>query len=136
MIDFLTEIQKQVYSRLIANTSLQTYVVARVYDNLPQEEVFPYVVIGNDEIKDRSSHTTNGVTATIEIRCWTQEQRSFKQAKEILHIIFEELHDKVLNISGSATVTMRRDMQTCFLEDDNETIQGIIRLEAFLSEDI
>lgn len=45
------ELQKAIYQILAASLPLQAIVASRIFDEVPQGEDFPYIVIGDDDLK-------------------------------------------------------------------------------------
>ncbi|MDP2124787.1 MAG: DUF3168 domain-containing protein, partial [Parvibaculum sp.] len=48
-------LQKAVYAALSADTVLAALVAARIYDNPPDDAGFPYLTLGENEMRDWST---------------------------------------------------------------------------------
>jgi len=120
------EIQTAVYQRLLALDPLQALVGARVYDNVPQNTEFPYVVIGDDTQVPWDDDVKLGAESTLTIHAWSRYAGRL-EAKRILQAIYDGLHNYRLTVTGAHTVLCQAEYQETFLDPDGMTRHGVIR---------
>lgn len=127
------EYQKRVYEILSASPALTAIVGTRIYDRVPDDAQFPYVVIGVAEFNGRDSHTHSGWTASITLAAWTQNLGR-NQAFQILEIIETLLHNQTLGANGWHELSFRRDFSRVLAQDDNVTYEGVLRFNLLTGE--
>jgi hypothetical protein len=126
-VDIMLDVQKEVYDLLIADAGVDALVNNRIYDNIPEQETFPYIVIGrNDTFDDHGSHTTNGFSGDLQIDVW-DNGRGAKTTKQVMAAIYTVLHKTELTITGHSTINLRRASTSTLIEDDGVTYHGISR---------
>lgn len=114
-----TDIQAAIYTKL---ASLST----TVYDDVPQNAAFPYVVIGDDTSIPLDDDCGSGFESTITLHVWSI-YKGRKQVKDIMGAIYAALHRQDLTITGGYLITMNFDYQDSFLDPDGVTRHGVIR---------
>lgn len=76
------QLQKAISARLIDENIAE----GRIYDMPPPSSKFPYIVLGEDEMKSWNSHTTKGYELRILLHVFSREEgraRIKKMAQEI-----------------------------------------------------
>jgi hypothetical protein len=126
------KVQLAVYSRLTSDVALMA-LVSGVYDHIPQDQAFPFVVIGEDDYIGRDSHTTNGYSVGFRISVWS---RGFgrKGCMQVMEAVDALLHNKDFSISGWNILNLRRDLSQIIVDSDSVTYQGIMRYSLLLGE--
>lgn len=113
-------IQRAVYMRL------STMLEVDVWDDVPDNPSFPYVVVGDDTALDWSGDWYLGTDATITIHVWsTQSGRS--QTKQIQQEIDDALNRHHLEVEDFHVVTIHREYTETLLDPDGETRHGVQR---------
>jgi hypothetical protein len=123
-------LQKAIYDKLIASTGLMS-LVSGIFDHVPQNTVFPYVVIRNIASSDLSNLAKSGVETSVIINIWSREAGN-KQTANIMEIIYGLLHDGSLVMSGKNVFAVRIVKTSIELENDGWTYQGIMELRAVI----
>lgn len=132
-------LQKAVYERLSAYTGLTDLLAAdpafadtpAVYDHVPQEAAYPYVVIGDDYPLEWDTDTTTGTDTEMTIHVWSRF-RGRKETKQIQDAIYAALHRHELVVDGAHTVSIEFEDARSFVEDDGLTRHGVISVRALL----
>ncbi len=106
-----------------------------IYDGVPQDSVFPYVVIGEDTIRPFDTMTEDGAEATITIHTWDSPDADadaigFSLTKRIMSAIVDALDQASLSVSGHTLVLMRHEFQNTFRDTDGLTVHGVQRFRA------
>lgn len=97
-----------------------------VYDNVPQDAAFPYVVIGDDISTPFDDDCGVGANTLVTIHVWSV-YRGRQEVKNIMALIYAALHRVQLPLSNGYTVTCNFDWQHSMLDPDGVTRHGIIR---------
>lgn len=130
------ELQKTLWTELTADTALMALVTG-VFDSaaVPQNEVFPYVTIGEATFTDRSSHTHRGFAAEVTIHVWDQsDNRGRKKVQEIQAQIDRLLHTVNICIDGWNIINFRQVFVEVIVDADNVTMHGIQRFNLMIGE--
>jgi hypothetical protein len=104
----LTEIQQAIYSRLTGDATLMGKITG-VFDQVPENQPFPYVTIGEYTSVPFRTMTRFGEEVTVTLHIWSQ-YNGFKEALDILDDMNRLLADK-----EDITVT-GYDLVACFYE--------------------
>lgn len=120
------ELQKSVYAALQASASLQALIgnPCRVYSDVPHQTPFPYLTIGLMQEDDFSSSETQLSEINFDLHAWSRTA-SNKEARDILSVVHDILHDQTLALSGYTLVNLRHQSTLVFKDDDAETMHGV-----------
>ena len=114
------EIQTAVYSRLTSQLS------ETVYDDVPQDPTFPFVVIGDDTGIPFDTDDTTGTESTLTIHVWSRyDGRS--EVKGIMSDIYDALNRHSLSVTGANTIDCLYEFGETMLDPDMETRHGVMR---------
>jgi len=138
-------LQKAIYSRLKANVALTDRLEETgggLYDNVPDETVYPRVVIGDDTLVDWDTDTSFGAEMTLTIHVWTGSPKGAEQViaagrrevKELMALVYQALHEVDLAVESFDTVFIRREFSTSMVEGDGATRHGVMRFRAIVTE--
>ena len=116
----MQEVQAAIYTRLASVLSVD------VWDDVPQQPEFPYVVIGDDTAVDWSADAYIGTDATLTIHVWSR-QSGRSETKAIQQEIDEALNRFELVVDGLDVVTLHREFSQTMLDPDGRTRHGVQR---------
>ena len=123
------ELQKAIYQILAASLPLQAIVAGRIFDEVPQGEHFPYIVIGDDDLKPWDLDCKLGFEALITIHAFSR-YKGRKEAKEIGAKIYDLLHNASIVTDNFTSAVCVSDMQTTMVEGDGVTRHLVARFRA------
>lgn len=126
------EIQGAIYQRLIGYAPL-TALVTAIYDDVPEDKVYPYVVIGDDTAVPFDTDTSLGTEATITLHVWSRYP-GMSETKRIQGAIYDALARQQVSVSGAVTLDLMPDYQEAMRDPDQETRHGVIRFRLLLSD--
>ena len=135
-----TSTQKAIYDILTGDAQLQTLLGGtvsdkKVYDFVPDKQVFPFVTIGEGKWEDRGSHTLEGLKSELIINVWYRApNRGRLKVQDIQKRIDELLHVQDPCIEGWNIVVLRRKFVDIIVEDDNVTLHGIQTFNIMIGE--
>ena len=103
--------------------------ITGVFDDVPENTVYPYVVIGeetatNIDTKDKDAHEH-----TLTIHVWSQ-YRGRKEIKNIMSSVYTTLHNASITVSGASLVNIRHEFENTLTEADGITRHGVMRFRA------
>ncbi len=115
-----SQIQKAVF------TVLTSALNVPVFDNVPQDTKYPYVVVGDDTSVPWDTDDSTGTEATVTIHAWSQ-YRGRAEVKALLAQIYDALHRQDIAIEDVHVIESIAEFQQTVVESDGLTRHGIIR---------
>ena len=140
-MDATWELQKALKTALAANSTLIALLAEgakSIFDDVPEEEHFPYVTVGDIQSNANETDTELGQEHIVTINTWvarsdraggTAGYEGRKLARDIVSAIYDALNHASLTLSGFAFVNMLYQFSDAFREDE-DTYRGTIRFRA------
>lgn len=122
------EVQKAVFEAF--NNSPGTDFT--VYDDVPEDAEFPYIVIGETTTVPFRTKDSDGFEVSIIIHCWSRFDGR-EEVKQMMGQAYNVLHDSDLNVDGFDTCYCYWEFNEVFLESDGRTRHGIQRFNLTIS---
>lgn len=122
-------LQKAIVERLQNDGALIQKINKRVYDVTPPNPIFPYVVLGQDTIKSWNSKTSLGHDISFVVHVFTRD-KSRMEMKDIIEKIIDALTLNPLCLEKYSIVQLVPELFQSFVELDQMTCHGIIKLHA------
>ena len=119
------EVQTAIYNTLSGDATLAALVTG-IYDHVPQETTYPYVVIADMMMEEFDTQTWDGALMTLNVHVWSRK-RGRKECMTIFGHLRRLLHDQDLVVSGHCHVLCQRDYSEVFLDPDGVTRHGVMR---------
>ena len=126
----------------LAANALQSAIFARltgqlgptpVYDFVPQDSAFPYVVIGADTSVPADTKTNDGQEFTLTIHVW-DKAAGRKSVKTTMEAVYTALHNHPLAVTGFSTVILRCEYAETMQEqaegEGDHYYHGVLRFRA------
>jgi hypothetical protein len=124
-------LQQAVYAALAADAGVAALAGARIYDAVPREAAFPYLVIGDGSEADWSTKTDRGSAVTLIIRAWSRGAGQ-KEARQLAEAVRACLDGATLAL-GSGTLIAWNYLNTTQARDsDGVTRRADIRYRALI----
>ena len=127
---FSFELGSSVYAKLTANAPLMSTVTG-VFDDVPENTEYPYIVVGEETSADFGSKDKDGRQYTVTIHVWSRF-RGLKETKQIMAKIYDLLHNVDLTVSNCIFVNIRQEFTSTMLDSDGITRHGIMRFRVVL----
>lgn len=125
----LLALHKAQYDRL--TTALPT---RRIYDNLPEQVEFPYIVMGEASGRDWSDKFAAGQVVFSTIHIWSRYPGR-KEAAEIQDQVLQALTSAPLDLGPSFRAAFNGlDMSEIIIDIDGTTRHGIVRIRYLIEE--
>ncbi len=125
------EIQVSIYEELTGYYHLSSMVGDRIYDRVPQNSDYPYLVLGDDTSLPWDTDNTTGSENTLTLHVWSRYYGR-KEVKDIMKAIYDCLHRKNIEVSGAHTVLCQHEFSESFLDPDGITTHGVIRFRIII----
>lgn len=135
-MSFETAVQTTLYTVLSNNAPLNA-IVQGVYDDVDDDQEFPYVVIGESFHNEADTFDTFGDDVTVSIHSWSDSQtaRGRKEVKEIQGAIYTALHRYSGIVAGYHIIAI--DWQSSeTLVDDGNTRHGVQNFRVLLDLEV
>lgn len=129
----LLKVQIAMIDALKGNTTLNDKVGGRIYDEVPNTEVFPFIAIGSHTEEIYNTFDRFGREAVITINIWSQ-YKGYKEALEILELINQTLDYQNISITDNDLVYIRYDDSSTIREPDGRTRQIAARFRVITQE--
>ncbi len=129
--DSLWPLQAALHAALTGDATLQGFLgnPARVYDHVPQDSAFPYLVIGESHGGPFDTKTESGMEQRLTIHAWSR-YRGLKETKEIMAAVSAALDGQSLTVAGHALILLSHESSATFLDPDGLTRHGVQRFRA------
>ena len=126
------DLQSILYSTLNGDSTLDGIVGNnRIFDNVPQDTDYPYVVIGNINVINRGTKSLDGNEYNVDIDVWST-YRGKKEISEAMERIYELLHDTTYTVSGANMVISQVRNTITLVENDGITRHGVLTLSVIV----
>ncbi len=122
-------LQQAVFTALNGNVSGIDSANVSVYDDVPENTVYPYVVIGEETAANNGTKDLDGIEHTLTLHVWSQ-YRGRREIKEIMQSVYQLLHDAAITVSGASLVNIRQEFNNTLMENDGITRHGVMRFRA------
>ena len=126
------DLQTILYSTLDNDSTLDGIVGNnRIFDNVPQDTDYPYVIISNESATNIGTKTLDGNEYSVDIEVWSQ-YRGKKEIKDAMERIYTLLHDTSYAVSGANMVVSQVRNVVTLTESDGITRHGVIALSVIV----
>ena len=124
-------LQQAIYAALAASPDLQALIgdPPRLFDFVPRDSDFPYVVIGDAIQSDWSTATEDGTEHQLTINVWSRST-GHKEAKAIAEVIRAVLNNAALSVSGATLIDIRHLATDFARQPDGQTYRASLRFRA------
>ena len=122
-------LQQAIFSTLnsASITDYENHAITGVFDDVPENTAYPYVVIGEETSINAATKTLDAHEHTLTIHVWSQYRGGMRDVKVIMQQIFTALHNSDITVSGASLVNIRHEFEQVLLEQDGITRHGIMR---------
>ena len=143
---FANPIQQGIYTALINSAPLDALLArhhaidrAAIYDYVPQpgtsgdDDLYPMVTIGEDNLNDWSTDTESGADASAMVHVWSRSG-GWSQPKQVSAAVYDALHRQELTIPDAYLVTCEFEMAENMRDPDGLTLHVAMRFRILVDE--
>ena len=125
------ELQGLIVQTLKADADVNALVQGRIFDRVPEKELFPYVSYAGDYEIEADADCIYGSDLFVQLDAWSR-QVGFPEVKRICHAVRDALHDKELSLAENAMVLIQCQQIRIVRDPDGLTNHGIVEVNAFV----
>lgn len=123
------DLQSAIYSTLSGDSTLDGLIGdGKIFDDVPQNTSYPYIVIGLETTRDEGTATLDGKIYNVDIHVWSQ-YRGQKQIKEVMERLHNIFNNSTISVSGANSVMSYVVSATTLIEGDRITRHGIVNID-------
>jgi hypothetical protein len=122
-------LQSAVFAALSGDATMQSLIDTRLYDAVPRNPVFPYVVLGDDKETNAGTATEEGSEHIFTIAAWSRHG-GHAESKSIADAIRFRLNNATLSLDGHALVDLRFLDCEYARDSDGHTYSATLRFRA------
>jgi hypothetical protein len=123
-------LQKAAYAALVGNPALTSLLGgARIYDDVPQDAAFPYVVLDQMRLNDWSTCTERGAEHILMLHLWSRYDGK-SEVHAIADAIRTVLDDAELTLDDNRLVNLAHQYSDLQRDPDGETWHAVMRFRA------
>lgn len=124
------DLQKSAYAVLASDSALLEMLGGEaIYDHVPQNAAFPYIVIDQMQLRDWSTGTENGAEHVLMLHVWSRYAGK-REAYDIADAIRALLDDAELTLDGHRLINLTHQYSDLKRDPDGETYHGVLRFRA------
>ena len=124
------DLQTTAYAALAADAALLTLLGGeRLYDHVPQNAPFPFIVIDQMQVRDWSTGTERGSEHVLMLHVWSRYEGK-REAYEIADAVREVLDGAELTLGDHRLINLTHQFSDLKRDPDGETYHGVIRFRA------
>jgi hypothetical protein len=122
-------LQSAVFAALTADATLQSLIDTRLYDAVPLNPTFPYVVLGDGKETNFDTATDEGSEHQFNVTVWSQGG-GHQESKSIANAVRFRLNNATLSLDGHALVDLRFQDCEYARESDGQTYSATLSFRA------
>ena len=128
MSDILFSVQQAVFNALSESAEVQSALGAapQLYDHVPPQATFPYVVYGPAHIVPYDTKTETGFEQIITLNIWSR-YRGGNETREIFQALYDVLHRATLNVTGQVFLSSEFHSADFSLDADGLTYYAAVQ---------
>ncbi|MFN7115017.1 MAG: DUF3168 domain-containing protein [Alphaproteobacteria bacterium] len=121
--DTFWHLQAALHTHLAQNTALCALLAAgagSLYDAVPRDAAFPYIVIGAMQARPEDTQTHKAYDVSLRLHCYSRGEGQ-REVKRILSALSDAMQNGAINIAGHLLVLCRETGSAAVIETDGET---------------
>ncbi|BBF93379.1 DUF3168 domain-containing protein [Blastochloris tepida] len=128
-------LQGAVVAALKADAAIAELVGARIYDAVPAEAAFPYLVVDGWDALPDPADAYDGVDIAFVVHAWSRAvgfPETHRLAAAVEGALFEDALSPALAAAGLRLVEIRVERTHALRDPDGHTRHGVVSFEAML----
>lgn len=133
---FALALQKGIRAALVADAGVTALVSTRIYDEPPQDVVFPYMRFGDINPSAFDTDTTEGSLVTLSLEAHSRSASGRVEAVQMVEAVKEALHrqEASVTVAGHTLVELIFQTYSVTRDDEGRGYTAVIALQAMLEE--
>ncbi|WP_376742181.1 DUF3168 domain-containing protein [Ensifer canadensis] len=129
------ELQGAIVARLKADAGFQLAAGGRIYDEPPDNAVFPYATIGEAQFVRDDATCVSGGDVFLTMHAWSRAV-GYPEVRRVADTISEALHLAPLTLPTNHLVSLLHRTTRAFRDPDGKTSHAVINLVASVHKPI
>jgi len=124
--DTFWHLQTALHAHLAENAPLCTLLAAgadSIYDAVPRDAAFPYIVIGAMQARPEDTQTHKAYDVALTLHCYSRGEGQ-REVKRLLSALSAAMQNGAINVAGHLLVLCRETASAAAIEPDGETRHG------------
>lgn len=128
----IEQLRQALFTRLTSGTPLGA---TPVYDYVPEgsEKVPPFVALGDSDVTDQDTDTSDGALAVTELHVFSK-YKGTKQVGATLDDVRALFHHYALPVSGATVILVTAESVETRVGPDGTTREGVVRVRVLLDD--
>lgn len=122
-------LQQAVFAALTAGEAVVSAVGARVFDAVPRDAAFPYIVVGDGGETNWDTATEAGSQHSLAVHVWSRAG-GHQESKLAAEAVREALDGAALTLDGHVLIDLRYLSADFARETDGETFRATLKFRA------
>ncbi len=121
------ELQKLIRDTLLADPEVATIVGRNVFDNVPSDDPYPRIVIGESDALPDDADCIAGDEITFTLHCWMREKSKLNTCRNLVDLVKAALHEQPLEMPDPFALSeIRVTYRRVFPDPDGKTAHGVL----------
>ncbi len=104
-----------------------------VYDYVDETKSMPWVMLGDDTLRDWNTMDFYGKNASLNIHSWSRQQGR-AECKTVMGHVQRILNGAALEVIGAVVVLFQLEFENTMVDPDGVTTHGVQRFRALIQE--
>jgi hypothetical protein len=122
------EMQKALFSALYGATDAG----ASVFDQVPEDNPFPRITIGDEQVIDDSNTCQNGWEVFSDVHCWSRPESGSKVEVKTIAAQVVTAVEAIAAITGFSLVSIKHQTTRFFRDPDGLTEHAVVSFRALI----
>jgi hypothetical protein len=123
------EFQRAIYGALTAAPAL---VDGNVFDQVPENEPFPHITIGDEQVLDDSNTCQDGWEVHTDVHCWSRPVDGSKgEVKKLAASVVTRVI-AIASVDGFSLVSLAHETTRVFRDPDGITEHAVVSFRALI----
>ena len=139
MSDPSLAMQRAIVAALAADSELVAAIGARIYDTPSPAATFPYLTIGDDDVRDDSAEGIDAAEMTVQVNVWSRPSArpGWGECKAIAARVVKVIDQSLPVLDGFAVVSLDYEATNYLRDPDGLTRRAVITFNALVdAEDV
>lgn len=123
------ELQRAIYGALTAAPALAG---GNVFDQVPENEPFPHITIGDEQVIDDSTTCQDGWEVHTDVHCWSRPANGSKGEVKALAASVVTRIISIASVDGFSLVSLTHETTRVFRDPDGLTEHAVVSFRALI----
>lgn len=131
MSDASLELQGAIVAALKSSPAVAALVGPRVFDRVPSDAAFPYILLGPDQVLSDGAECIDAVEISLQVDAWSRAV-GFPEVKQIAGAVRTALHQADLALPAAALLSLEHRQTRTIRDPDGITSHAVVEFTALV----